>query len=344
MADIKRVLFWRHLRGEPNFQIVQYRRGRQVRSGAGLSFWFVPLSASIAEVPLDDRELPFHFSGRSQDFQDVTTQGVITYRVADPDALMRRVDFSIDLDQGLFAKQPLERLAQLITQLAQQFALEYIANTAVREALSHGIEALRERIRAGLTADEELRQMGIEIVSVRLASVKPSADLERALQMPTREAIQQKADEATFSRRAQAVEKERAIQENELSNKIELARREEQLIAQQGQNERRRAEEQVEADRLRTEAECEAKRMYSVTEAENIRVVEEVKVAAERDRMGIYRDLPTPVIIGLAAQELAGKLHSIEHLTVAPDMFGPLVTDLIRAGTKRLTEEDDVHR
>ena len=58
--------------------------------------------------------------------------------------------------------------------------------------------------------------------------------------MPTREAIQQAADEATFQRRAQAVEKERAIQENELQNKIELARREEQLIAQKGQHLRTR--------------------------------------------------------------------------------------------------------
>jgi regulator of protease activity HflC (stomatin/prohibitin superfamily) len=344
MADIKRVLFWRHLRGEPNFQIVHYQRGRQRRSGAGLSFWFMPLSASIAEIPLDDRELPFHFQGRSQDFQDVTAQGVITFRVSDPDALMRRVDFSIDLDEGAYTKEPLERLAQLITQLAQQFALDYIANTPVRQILAHGIEALRERIRTGLLADQELREMGIEIVSVRLASVKPSADLERALQMPTREAIQQKADEAGFSRRAQAVEKERAIQENELQNKIELARREETLIAQHGQNERKRAEEEIEAARLRAEAEAAQERLQAVTEAEGIRVVEEAKVAAERDRMQIYRDLPTPVIIGLAAQELAGKLQSIEHLTVSPELFGPLVTDLIRAGTKRLTEEADVQR
>src|SRR5687768_5285908 len=177
MADIKRVLFWRHLRGEPNFQIVQYRRGQQVKSGTGLSFWFLPLSASIAEIPLDDRELPFHFQGRSQDFQDVTAQGVITYRVSDPDSLMRRVDFSIDLDEGAYTKEPLERLAQLLTQLAQQFALDYIANTPVREILAHGIEALRERIRTGLLADRELRDMGLEIVSVRLASVKPTADL-----------------------------------------------------------------------------------------------------------------------------------------------------------------------
>ena len=41
-----------------------------------------------------------------------------------------------------------------------------------------------------------------------------------------------RADEAAFARRAMAVEKERAIQENELQNRIELAKKEEGLIEQ----------------------------------------------------------------------------------------------------------------
>ena len=60
---------------------------------------------------------------------------------------------------------------------------------------------------------------------------------------PTREQVQQEADRATFERRAVAVERERAIGENELQTQIELARREEQLVAQRGANARREAEE-----------------------------------------------------------------------------------------------------
>ena len=51
---------------------------------------------------------------------------------------------------------------------------------------------------------------------MRVAAVAPTSEMEKALQQPTREAIQQDADEATFRRRALAVEKERAIAENEL--------------------------------------------------------------------------------------------------------------------------------
>src|SRR5688572_15089497 len=122
MAEISKLFFWRHLRGEPNFYIALHKSGKQVAGGRGLTFWFYPLSASIAEIPLDDRELPFLFHGRSKDFQDVTTQGVITFRIADPERIGRRVDFSIDLDNGAYTKQPLEKLAQLLAQLAQQSA------------------------------------------------------------------------------------------------------------------------------------------------------------------------------------------------------------------------------
>ena len=77
-------------------------------------------------------------------------------------------------------------------------------------------------------------------MSVRVSSIKPTADLEKALETKTREKIQQEADEAMFERRALAVQKERAIAENELQNQIELSIREEQLIKQQGQNEKHR--------------------------------------------------------------------------------------------------------
>src|SRR5262249_18484625 len=152
--------------------------------------------------------------------------------------------------------------------------------------------------------------------------------MEKALQMPAREAIQQQADEATFARRALAVEKERAIQENELRNQIELARREEQLIEQRGQNERRRAGEAAESRRIEVEAQARDARTQAEAQAEGIRVIEVVKVNAERERMDIYRELPSAALMGLAARELAGNLHTIEHLSLSPDLLGPVLSRL----------------
>ena len=339
MATITKFTGIRHLRSEPSVHILQFRRGNLARSGRGLAFWFLPLSTTLAEVPCDDRDETFLFHGRSLDFQDLTTQGVITYRVTDPETLAKRVDFSIDPATGGYRQTPLEQLSQLLIQAAQQHAWDYLSGTPVRELLAEGVEQVRERITKGLTEDPTLEAMGLEVVSVRVQSVAPTSELEKALQAPTTEAIQQAADEAIFQRRALAVEKERAIQENELQNKIELARREEELIAQQGANERNRATEKAKAQQIVVDAKAAQQRTEAAAQANSITQVEQAKVGAERERMEIFRNLPSHVLVGLAAQELAGKLDKIEHLNISPEMLGPMLQRLIQTGTQHLENQ-----
>lgn len=339
MADITNVLFLRHLRGEPTAHVLFFRDGKLRRSGRGLSFWFAPLGASLAEVPLDDRELPFLFHGTTADFQEVTVQGVLMYRVVAPEILAQRVDFTLDTRTGAHTKQPLDKLAMVLTQRAQELATADLARSPLRALLQEGAPRLRDAIHGGLEDDEGFTSMGLEIVSTRVASVKPTSEMERALQMPTREAIQQQADEATFARRALAVEKERAIAENELQSKIQLAQQEERFIDQQGQNERRRATELSEAQRIAGEAAVARKREMALAEGESIRVIEEAKVNAERDRMAIYRDLPPSAMMGLAARELAVHLPKIQHLSLSPDTFGPMLNRLLSAGSTKLEAE-----
>jgi len=336
MADIKAFPGYRHLRGDPSYHLLRYRRGSLVRSGRGIAFWFHPLNTSIAEVPMDDRELPFLYHTRSQDFQVVTVQGVISFRVVDPARLSERVDFSIDLKTGVLVEQPLEKLAGLLTELAQQFTWDYLSRAPLIEILERGFDEIRTRIQTGLRTDDSLDAMGLEVVAVRIAAVRPEAGVEKALQIPVRERIQQQADEATFQRRALAVEKERAIQENELQNQIELARREENLIAQRGQNERSRAQEEAQAERIAAEAKAQRTAIEAKAESERIELVERARVTAEQKRMDIYRDFPPERLLALAAQKLAGKLSRIEHLNLSPDLLGDLLARLAQAGAARL--------
>jgi len=336
MAEISRFLFLRHLRGEQSAHVLQFANGRLVREGRGLWFWFLPLSASIAEVPVADRAQAFLFSGRSVDFQEFTVQGVITYRVADPESVAKRVDFTIDLRDGRYLKTPLEKLSLLLTQLAQQFAESATAHLGIRQVLELGFDEVRGAIRRGLDADEGLGEMGLSIVSVRISVIRPTSELDKALQMPTREKIQEASDQATFQRRALAVENERAISENELKNRIELARREEELIGQEGANRRREAVECLEAKRIEVDGGAQLSRVEAQAEADGIALLETARVDAEKARMEIYQDIPTHVMMGLAAREFAGKLERIDHLNLSPELFGPMLTDLIEAGTRRL--------
>ena len=336
MAQLRRVLLWRHLRAEPTAYVMHYHGARLVRQGRGLAFWFASPSTSVVEVPLDQRELAYHFCGRSADYQEVNVQGVVTYRVRDPETIASRVDFSLELTHGRYIQQPLESISLVLTQLGQQIATQYCATRGLERVLAQGYEELRERMMAGLHESREIVEMGLEVVSVRVSAIHPTAELERALQMPTLEQMQQRADEATFARRALAVEKERAIQENELATEIELARRQATLIAQQGENKRRKAEEDAAAATIQVVAQSEHTGVQGEAEAARILAVEGASAEAEARRMAIYRELEPHVLLGLAARELAGTLTHIEHLTISPDALAPMLQQLLSAGTRKL--------
>ncbi|MEV6343222.1 SPFH domain-containing protein [Actinoplanes sp. NPDC051851] len=336
MADVTRRLHLRHLRSAPTSWVSHSAKGRVKRSGTGLAFWYRPLTAVLSEVPVDDRELPLLFHARTEDFADVTVQATVTYRFSDPAAAAGRLDFSIDPYRGRWRGQPLDQVATLLAELAQQPALDLLARVPLAEALTAGIAPVRESVTAALAGDPRLAETGVTVVSARVVAIRPEPDLERALQTPTREKVQQDADRATYARRAAAVEQERSIAENELKSRIELARQEQQLVEQHGANTRRGAELSAEAElvaaqgeadrsRLAAAAEADAGRLRDEARAEGVRVVGLAEAEAEAARLAAYRDLPAEVLQALALKELAGNVPSINELTVTPDLVGRLL-------------------
>ena len=320
MATIRNFGFAALLRSEASSYVIRYRSGRPVRTGRGLAFWFRPQRASIAELPMDDRDTALFVKGRSKDFQDIAVQGRITWRVADPQRLAERVDFTIGLVTGGHNGDPIDQIESRFGGLAHQAAAQYLIERPVRELLDAGLEPLRQRIEAALIASPALSEIGVETITVRLSSIAPSSELERALQTPTFEALQQKADEAMFERRALAVDKERAIAENELANKVELARREKQLIAEEAGNAHARAVAAADAGQVAADA-----------EAERIRSIESARAEAEKRHMAVYREVSGEVLLGLAARDFAAKLESINELNVTPDLLASLIGEFRKA-------------
>ena len=129
MADIRRYPIFSHLRADTTAYVQHLRNGTVRHSGAGLAFWFRPGTAALSEVPLDDRQQALLFHARTADFQDVTVQATVTYRVIDPALAATRIDFGINPTSGLPNATPLETLGGLLTELAQQPALDQLANS-----------------------------------------------------------------------------------------------------------------------------------------------------------------------------------------------------------------------
>jgi regulator of protease activity HflC (stomatin/prohibitin superfamily) len=330
MAELSRLMFWRHLRAEPNQYILHYRNGRLVRKGAGQAYWFVPLSASVAQVPVEDCETTFVLNERSSDFQDLMAQCTVRYRFTSPEQAASRINFTIELRTGRWVEEPLERLAQFWSQRAQQPARAYLTSVPVVDAIRSGAARIQHAIEEALRADAEVAAMGLSLVSVQVVRIAPTPEVEKAMQTPTREGIQQKADEAVFARRAQAVEKERAIKENELATQVELSRREEELIKQQGANELRKVQQASQADSAKAEAHARDVRTRAQGEAEARRLLAEAEAAAERARMEIVKGVPSEVLVALALREAGQKIQSINHLNVTPDLIGQGLSQLLK--------------
>ena len=147
------------------------------------------------------------------------------------------------------------------------------------------------------------------------------------------------SDKATFERRALAVEREGAIAENELQNQIELARRQEQLVAQNGANARRVGRGGRGRRRGPESAPRPAPRHSGSRKprAAGIRLVGEAEGGGAR-RRGWRRTARCPRGCCSAWQlkELAGNLPNIEHL-VADARPAHLAGRAVRAPGRELT-------
>lgn len=362
MANVSRFWPLRHLRAEPNQFILHYRGGKIVRSGAGISYWFNPLSAAVAQVPVEDYEITFVLVERSSDFQEVTVQVALSFRVIDHARAAARVNFTISLENGAWLERPLERLASLWASKALEPVRAYLSGVAVVDAVRSGAERIRGSLDQALRADKEMAAMGLELVTVQVAKVAPTAELEKALQTPTREALQQKADEALFARRALAVEKERAIKENELATEVELARRQSQLIEQKYANERLGIEQAAANEKTRTQAELERLSLVGTAEAARVRIAAEgdaekmrianaayardqvvrgegetaqrrlwdkVDIDRETARVALWKETPQRVANAFALQTAAAKLDKVNHLNITPDLLKGVLEELV---------------
>ncbi len=87
---------FRFIKAQPTQYVIQYRGGRPQREGAGLSFWYFAPSTSLVVVPTASVNEPFIFPEVTADFQEVTVQGQITYRIAEPKRTAELLDFSLN--------------------------------------------------------------------------------------------------------------------------------------------------------------------------------------------------------------------------------------------------------
>lgn len=233
---------FRFIKTQPTQYAIQYRNGRPRREGAGLAFWYFAPSTAIVVVPTASVNEPFIFPEVTADFQEVTVQGQITFRVADPRRTATLLNFTLGPKGNYLSEDPQKLSQRLIDQVQVAMRAEVQA-LPLKEVLVSG-QALVGRVAELLKSHPTVEALGLELLGLSLLAVKPKPETAKALEAEAREALLKRADEAIYSRRNAAVEQERTIKENELATEIAVENkkrqvREAQMDAERSVQERR---------------------------------------------------------------------------------------------------------
>lgn len=272
--------------------MIRYQLGQVAEHGPGLTFWYLPYKTSIAVVPIATQDAPFIFNEATKDYQAVAIQGSVLYRFTDAVEAAKFINFTLDLSTGRYKSEDPDKLAQRLINLVQAQARSHVNTLSLEEALTQ-VRHLAEGVLAEVNAEPALAAMGVRVEGLHFTGVTATPEMRKALETDYREALQQKADQAIYARRAHAVEEERRIKQRELDTEVELENRRKDLVDMQARNQLALAEAEAKADEM---------------------------------KLGAYGQLAPQVLIGLALKEWAGAGGKIGNLSITPDMLGQLVS------------------
>jgi hypothetical protein len=310
-----------YLKAAPTTHILHYVAGRLRREGPGLSFVYFRPASTIVAVPMASAAVPFAFTEVTADFQTVTVQGQLTWRVADPRRIAALLDFSIRPDGSYVSDDP-DKLPERLVQTIQIVTRERVRTRTLRQALAAS-DVIQREVLAGAREAEAITILGIEVLDVAILSIAPTPEIGRALEAEAREALQRESDEAIYARRNAAVEQERVIKESELNTEIAVHEkqrqiRENQVAADIAVEERRAALIERRSENERRDADARAYALRAT--------LEPVQNVDWKTLMAVSGGAADPrLMVALAFRELAENAARIGELNVTPDLLKSLI-------------------
>ncbi len=311
----------RYMKAAPTTYVLHYSGGALKREGPGLAFWYYAPTSVIAAVPLGGVDVPFAFSEVAADFQAVTIQGQLTYRVADPKKIAGLLDFTV-APNGAYQSDDAATLSDRLIPVAQVLARAVTQRYALREILTRS-ETLVTEVLPAIRKDPAVTMLGIDVLGFSILSLKPTPEMARALEAEAREALQRRSDDAIYLRRNNAVEQERIIKENELATEIAVEAkkrqvRETQMAAEIAIEEQRKTLIETRVENERKDADSRAYALEAT--------LKPVRSMDWRTLMAVSAGGGDPrTMIAVAFRELAENAQKIGTLNVTPDLLETLM-------------------
>jgi hypothetical protein len=325
---------------QPTTYLIQYRNGRAVREGPGLSIFYFGPSTSLVAVPVSSREVPFIFEVQTADFQAVTVQGQVTYRIAQPRRAAEMLNFSLKPGGRGYESDDPQKLPERVAAIAKAVVQGNMGTLGLRDAL-RGAGELGRAVATRFGAHPEVASLGLELIDFAILAVKPTVETARALEAEAREAILKAADDAIFERRNASVNGERRIRENELNTEIAVEQKKRQIRETQLEAEASLRARKHELDRADMEASIgleEERKAFVERKASNIRTLAEADAHRVEAVVDALRNADPRIVQALAASGMepgqliaqafggiAERAEKIGELNVSPDLLSGLL-------------------
>ena len=329
-----------HIKFDSMTYVLHYKSGKVKREGRGLSFFYFAPNSSIVAIPMGSNDLPFIFNESTNDYQTVSIQGQISYKITNPKMLADVLDFTVD-DNKLYKKNDIEKLNQRIINEAQTATSSFIHEIKLKDAI-RSAKTIELRILEGLKASPAVGMLGIEILGANILAIQATPEMARALETETREKLQQEADQAIYERRNFAVEQERKIKESELNTEIAVEEKQKQIAekkmeseVQKTENERKLREMKLEAD---IAVENQRKQLIEQKTANDKKEAETQGYVIETT-LKPYKEMDWKILtalnnntdprfnISLAFRQLAENAEKIGNLNISPELLDSILNN-----------------
>ncbi len=329
-----------HIKFDSMSYVIHFKKGQVVKKGRGLSFFYFSPNSSIVAIPLGSNDLPFIFEETTNDYQSISIQGQVTYKIGNPEQLAELLDFTVD-GRGFYKKNEIEKLNQRLINEAQTATSSFIHDLGLKDAI-RSAKIIETKITEGMQASQAISILGVETLTVNILAIRATPEMTRALETETREKLSQEADHAIYARRNFAVEQERKIKESELNTEIAVEEKKKQIDEkkmeaemQKAENTRKLREMQVQAD---IAVENQRKQLIEQKTANQMKEAD-AKGYVTQTTLKPYKDMdwklitalnnnPDPKLsVALAFRQLAENADKIGNLNISPELLESILKD-----------------
>lgn len=210
------------------YVIVTGGNGKVKKEGYGLGFFYNNATTSIKVIPSTAFDTSYIFNDiTTNDFQNITVQGDISYAITDFKMASEKTDFSYTIQQEYAERlsEAQEKMSKRVNGIVKAEIAQFMASKDIRTAIQSQNE-LAGILNDSLKNNTYVKEFGLQIINISVLGISPLPKTREALEAATREEILKQQDSAIYSRRNFAIEQERAIKENELRTEITIAEKE----------------------------------------------------------------------------------------------------------------------